>query len=78
MPHVFLSYVFLSYARSDAPLVDIIARDLAHQGVSLWMDQQLIIKHQNRGNQKAAECILPPLPSSWPRPPFQIQAAMWS
>jgi TIR domain len=43
MPHVFLSYVFLSYARSDAPLVDTIARDLAHQGVSFWMDRQDLV-----------------------------------
>lgn len=35
--------VFLSYARSDAPMVERVARDLRSQGVALWMDRQDLI-----------------------------------
>ena len=35
--------VFLSYARSDAQVVDRVARDLRAQGVNLWMDRQDLV-----------------------------------
>jgi TIR domain len=38
--------VFLSYARSDAQVVERIARDLRGQGVDLWMDRQDLLAGQ--------------------------------
>jgi hypothetical protein len=38
--------VFLSYARSDASLVDRIANDLRQQGIEIWMDRQDLIPGQ--------------------------------
>ena len=38
--------VFLSYARSDAQIVERIARDLRGQGVELWMDRQDLLAGQ--------------------------------
>lgn len=35
--------VFLSYSRSDAQVVERIARDLRSQGVDLWMDRQDLV-----------------------------------
>lgn len=35
--------VFLSYSRSDAKLVERIARDLRNQGIDLWMDRQDLV-----------------------------------
>jgi TIR domain len=38
--------VFLSYSRTDAPMVDRIARDLTRNGVDLWMDRQNLVAGQ--------------------------------
>lgn len=38
--------VFFSYSRADAPMVDRIAKDLARQGVELWMDRQNLVPGQ--------------------------------
>lgn len=45
-PVSYMPSVFFSYARTDAPLVDKIAGDLARQGVGVWMDRQSLMAGQ--------------------------------
>lgn len=42
-----MSFVFLSYARSDAQIVDKIANDLQKEGFDLWFDRRNLIAGQN-------------------------------
>ena len=42
-----MSNVFLSYSRSDAPMVDKIASDLQKEGIDIWLDRKDIIPGQN-------------------------------
>lgn len=46
-----MSFVFLSYARSDAQIVDKIANDLQKEGFDLWFDRRNLIAGQNWQNQ---------------------------
>lgn len=46
-----MSFVFLSYARSDAQIVDKIANDLQKEGFDLWFDRRNLIAGQNWQSQ---------------------------
>lgn len=46
-----MSFVFLSYTRSDAQIVDKIANDLQKEGFDLWFDRRNLIAGQNWQSQ---------------------------